>query len=118
MREVHGGAANYYKEVKVCGVCAQVYSLLDQSRELVVREEEKKMEEDKVKSLSDYTDHRDYKVGKDHKAHGHHRRETAIIGAEGEVSVNKSRSRDLTKRQIYPNLRTAPRATRRATWEL
>jgi hypothetical protein len=43
--EVKGGAANYYKSVKVCGVCAQVYSLLDQAREIMYAEEEKKSEE-------------------------------------------------------------------------
>ena len=82
--EVHGGAANYYKEVKVCGVCAQVYSLLDQSRDLVFREEEKKMEEDKIKNLSDYTDQRDYSMGRDHKVHGRHQHEGPVMGAEGE----------------------------------
>ena len=56
--EVKGGAANFYKEVKVCGVCAQVYGLLDQSRELLYLEEEKKIEEEKIKQLSDYVDHR------------------------------------------------------------
>jgi hypothetical protein len=81
--EVQGGAANFYKEVKVCGVCAQVYGLLDQSRELLYLEEEKKFEAEKVRSLSDYTDHRDYHVSKDHKVAGHHEHATEVMGEEG-----------------------------------
>jgi CheY-like chemotaxis protein len=81
--EVQGGAANFYKEVKVCGVCAQVYGLLDQSRELLYLEEEKKFEAEKVKSLSDYTDHRDYHVTKDHHLTGHHEHATEQMGEEG-----------------------------------
>ena len=81
--EVSGGAANFYKEVKVCGVCAQVYGLLDQSRELLYLEEEKKFEEEKIRQLSDYTDHRDYRITKDHKVSGHHEHATEEMGEEG-----------------------------------
>jgi len=80
--EVQGGAANYYKEVKVCGVCAQVYSLLDQSRELVHLEEEKKMDDERVKRRSDYLDQRDYKVDRKHNVVGHHSHDGNVMGEE------------------------------------
>ena len=79
--EVHGGAANYYKEVKVCGVCAQVYSLLDQSRDLVHVEEEKKMEDERVRKASDYTDQRDLKM-KNHKMQGKHQHDGQVMEEE------------------------------------
>jgi CheY-like chemotaxis protein/alpha-beta hydrolase superfamily lysophospholipase len=52
--ELAGGTANHYKQVKVCNNCHLVYSTLDNARNLMEEERQRKLEAERVKARASW----------------------------------------------------------------
>ena len=102
--EVSGGAANYYKQVKICQNCHAVYAMLDFARELLLKERTK-MREQEVKNTKELWE--DQVAGEVKRQRKILRRDQSIVAEEASVQSSSSAAAEQLARDNASSTRRA-----------